>query len=148
MTGIEPRTNIRRRSLLRLIAAFGVTCLGCPAALAESPPASLRSGPKYYPIDRLIVPVIYGGRLRGHLMLYVFLQMKDVDDRPRVTKAMPRLRDEYIRRLSRYVTRRPFILERTNLREIKTLLLTATDKVVGEGVVEEVLVQASSNRRF
>lgn len=148
MAGSHKIWTVWRRALCRLVLACGLAGFAIGHAFADSPPPNMRFGPKYFPVDRIVMPVIYGGRLRGHVMLYVFLEVKDVDDRAVLIREMPRLRDEYLVSLSRYITRRPFILERTNLREIKALLLTTTDKVIGKGVVEAVLIQVASNRRF
>lgn len=139
---------IVRRFACRIALACAVSISPVVAATAEPPPPNMRYGPKYFPVDRIVMPVVYGGRLQGHLMLYVFLEVKDIGDRPLLIRSMPRLRDEYLFRLSRYITRRPFILERTNLREIKALLHKSTDDVIGEGKIEAVLIQVASNRRF
>ena len=140
--------SIVRRFACRIALACAVSISAIATGAAEPPPPNMRYGPKYFPVDRIVMPVIYGGRLQGHLMLYVFLEVKDIGDRPLLLRSMPRLRDEYLVRLSRYITRRPFILERTNLREIKGLLHKATDDVIGKGKIEAVLIQVASNRRF
>ena len=103
---------------------------------------------QYYKIDRLVVPVIRRRGLEGHIFLIVYLELTDTKYRPDVAAKMPKLRDEYIRLLNRYIAHRPRILHKLRLKELKSLLFRATESVMGEGKVKAVLIQAAVNRRL
>jgi len=103
---------------------------------------------RYFQVDRLMLPVIRRGGLEGHLLLVVFLEVTDTKHRAVIRQKMPRLRDEYIRSLNRYIAHRPRILYRVRLREVKVLLFQATERIIGTGKVKAVLVQAVASRRF
>jgi len=117
-------------------------------AVSEVEPAEAAVAPQYFKVDRLVVPVIRRRGLEGHVFLVIYLELKDTKYRPEVTEQMPKLRDAYIKSLNRYIAHRPRILYKIRLSELKTLLFRATERVIGEGKLKSVLIQAAANRRF
>lgn len=103
---------------------------------------------QYYEIKRLILPVIRRSGLEGHITLKVLLELNDVSFRSEVKEKMLFLRDDFIRVLNRYIARRPRLLSKVKLEEIKALLLKSAVKTLGPGRVRSVLVQAVASRRF
>jgi hypothetical protein len=104
--------------------------------------------PQYFKIERLVLPVIRRRGLEGHLFLVIYLELNDIRDRPFVASKRTPLRDEYIRTLNRYIARRPRILYKVSLPELKVVLMKASARIVGEGKIKAVLIQAAANRRF
>ena len=123
-----------------ILLAWGSVLPGKAAHAAVSP--------QYFKIERLVLPVIRRRGLEGHLFLVIYLELTDVNDRPLVTSKLAPLRDEYIRSLNRYIAHRPRILYNVQLPEVKALLLKASARVVGEGKIKAILIQAAANRRF
>jgi hypothetical protein len=126
---------------------FGLVALACALVLAGRP-THAAVPPQYYKVDRIVLPVIRRQGLEGHLFLVIYLEMNDTKYRPLIDSKMTPLRDEYIRSLNRYIARHPRILYKVPLKDLKALLLRATERVVGEGKVKAILIQAAANRRF
>lgn len=143
-------TIVRLAQRLRIPAGLLVfgALLHVMVAVSAPRPAAAAVPPQYLPIDRLVLPVIRREGLQGHLFLVIYLELSDVKDRPFVTSKSVPLRDEYIRSLNRYIAHRPRILYNVNLRELKAVLMKASARIVGEGKVKSVLIQAAANRRF
>lgn len=121
--------------------------------LASSPLVTDRAAhaavpPQYFKVERLVLPVIRRQGLEGHLFLVIYLELNDIRDRPYVASKRTPLRDEYIRALNRYIAHRPRILYKVRLPELKALLMKASARIVGEGKIKAVLIQAAANRRF
>lgn len=127
------------------IAALMLILLERPLMAAT---ASKAVPAQYVEIERLVVPVIQEGDLKGHLTLVLYLELNNPDDRPSVADKMDVLRDEYLWDLSRYVTRRPLILYDVPIPEVKGIILRATDRIVGEGKVKAVLIKVVATRRL
>lgn len=104
--------------------------------------------PQYIKIDRLVLPVIRRKGLEGHLFLVIYLELNNIGDRPFVSSKLTPLRDEYIRALNRYIAHRPRLLYEVKLPELKALLLKASARIVGDGKIKAILIQAAANRRF
>ena len=135
-----------RRLPVRLIAV-GLVLLALSPFFSLKP-ADAAVPPQYFKIERLVLPVIRRRGLEGHLFLVIYLELNDVRDRPFVASKQTPLRDEYIRALNRYIAHRPRILYNVSLPELKALLLKASARIVGEGKIKAVLIQAAANRRF
>jgi hypothetical protein len=129
------------------LVAFGVLLLGSVAGLPGIP-AHAAVPPQYIKIERLVLPVIRREGLQGHLFLVIYLELNDLNDRAFVSSKLIPLRDEYIRALNRYIAHRPRILYNVKLPEVKALLMKASARIVGEGKIKSVLIQAAANRRF
>jgi len=142
----EPRLAQSLHSPVCLLA-FGLVLFAWVSVLPEKA-AHAAVSPQYFKIERLVLPVIRRRGLEGHLFLVIYLELTDVNDRPLVASKLAPLRDEYIRSLNRYIAHRPRILYNVQLPEVKALLLKASDRVVGEGKIKAILIQAAANRRF
>jgi len=143
-----PKPSVARKPA----TLFCAIALGL-AAFASTPGFSGRAAhaavpPQYFKIERLVLPVIRRNGLEGHLFLVIYLELNDVNDRTLITAKMAPLRDEYIRSLNRYIAHRPRILYKVQLKELKAVLMKASARIVGEGKIKAVLVQAAANRRF
>jgi len=127
--------------------AFGLVLFALILAL-PSRPANAAVAPQYIKFERLVLPVIRRRGLEGHLFLVIYLELSDTKYRPLVASKLTPLRDEFIRSLNRYIAHRPRILYNVQLPELKALLLKASARVLGEGKIKAILIQAAANRRF
>lgn len=145
---VRPTLTLRGRLwVLACLVAFGVMLAASGTGLSVRS-AAAAVPPQYFKIERLVLPVIRRQGLEGHLFLVIYLELNDINDRPFVAGKRTPLRDEYIRALNRYIAHRPRILYNVNLPELKALLMKASARIVGEGKVKAVLIQAAANRRF
>lgn len=143
-------TNLATARLPHLavcILAFGLLVFALGQALPTRP-AQAAVPPQYVKIERLVLPVIRRKGLEGHLFLVIYLELNDLKYRPLIASKLTPLRDEYIRALNRHIAHRPRILYNVKLPELKALLMKASARIVGEGKIKAILIQAAANRRF
>lgn len=141
---------LRTAKLLRrsvCILAFGALVFA-GGNIAPIRQAEAATPPQYIKFDRLVLPVIRRKGLEGHLFLVIYIELNDLKDRPLILSKQTPLRDEYIRALNRHIAHRPRILYNVSLPELKALLLKASARIVGDGKIKAILVQAAANRRF
>lgn len=130
------------------LVAFGVVpdVLGLGIRMEDPPPKEAAPPPPvrpdYVDIAPFVVPVILpDGTL--HRSLYLDLRLEVAPGRTGdVYRRMPVLHDAYVRYLHDWI---PLWLrdhDDIDLREIKGRLKTVSDRVVGEGVVQQVLYQS------
>ena len=97
-------------------------------------------------VDPLTVPVIRDGRVVQHMSFLVVLRVNDEDELRLVYKAMRRLTDAYIKELHVLLARR-FVWEQDDIGPyVRKRLMVASERVVGPGIVEEVLLRGVSSR--
>lgn len=98
-------------------------------------------------VDPLTIPVIHDGRVVQHMSFLLVLNVNDEDELRIVYKAMRRLKDAYIKELHVLLSRR-FIWENDDISPfVKKRLMAASERVVGQGVIEEVVLRALSTRK-
>ena len=97
--------------------------------------------PRFIQLDPLSVPLIKDNEVIGNIQLAVSLEAESSEDARLISRAKPRLSDAFLRDLyqhvPRYLRREPQI----DIAVIKKRLKVVADRVLGEGVVKEVLVQ-------
>jgi hypothetical protein len=145
---ISPNRIVAAGRALCSALAIAVLAVSAPAGPVGAATASKTVPSQYVQIDRMVVPVIQEGELKGHLTLVLYLELNNPDDRPSISAKMDVLRDEYLWDLSQYVTRRPFILRDVSIPEVKGIILKATDRVIGTGKVKAVLVKVVATRHL
>lgn len=109
-------------------------------AEAPPPPPDYGPEPQFMQLPQLAIPLITGGRSETFLMLSLRLHV-DTGNKSQVTRAAPRLRDAYITGLIKEL---PKIQERSgrlDLASIKAVINVLTRKVLGDGVVHDVLIE-------
>lgn len=98
-------------------------------------------------VDPLTVPVIRDGRVVQHMSFVVVLRVNDEEELRLVYKAMRHLKDAYIKELHVLLARR-YVWEHEDIGPyVKKRLMVASERVVGPGVVEEVLLRGISSRQ-
>jgi len=102
--------------------------------------------PEFYDLKVMVVPVLSQRQLLGHFNFLAVLELEDGVVRDDVTPYIPRLRDAMFEDMKRYVDRHSDILERVDLVRVKRVLQRAAERVMGEGLVREVLLTAVYQR--
>lgn len=136
--------------LLFCIAAFLLFFSG-GQAFAESAekPSVDANAPIYVEIAPFIVPVLGASGPEELVSMIITLELAPGEDREAYVKQrLPRLNDAYVQTLYGALDRRT--VKRGGLVDVtlvKEKLIKATDRVLGEGYVKDVLVQAVAQRR-
>lgn len=102
--------------------------------------------PEFEEIDSLSIPVIRNGKVKKFVLLKVAVELTDGDYRSRVQSYMPRLKDAYLRELHGYFATVP-VDDPVNVRAVTVRLMRASARVLGKGVVKDILVQGVYERK-
>lgn len=142
-----------RRSALR---AAAVVLIGAALAPATSraandkpapPPADAESRPVFLDIDRIVVTVFRGSEIDRHEMIAMKLELKDDSGIPVVQKAMPILRDAFVKGWNAVGAHPDAARQGLDIAAGRRRMLAACSQIVGEGVVQNVLIVAQSRRK-
>lgn len=103
--------------------------------------------PHYVKITPIVVPVITDKGVEQTISLIVALEVKDKKTADDIIKVSPRLSDAFLQDLYGAIDRKYLVKSGVvDVSRVKTKLQTAANRVLGDGVVQSVLVQAVSQR--
>jgi flagellar basal body-associated protein FliL len=97
-------------------------------------------------LESMTVAVIRNSRIEKHVVLQVSLEVPDEATRANVAKALPRLKDAFIKDLYDYYAVRTPGSDGINVEGIKKRLKRTSDLIMGEGVIRAVLIQGAVER--
>lgn len=97
-------------------------------------------------LETLNIAVIHNRRVEKHVLLQVTLEVGNQETRARVAKALPRLKDAFIRDLYDYYAIQTPGRRGINVEAIKRRLKRTADEIVGDGAVTKVLIQGAVER--
>lgn len=101
--------------------------------------------PNYLDMENLAIPIIRNRRIEKHVILKVSLEMMDEDSLEDARPYVPRLKDAFIKDLYDYYSyQTPGA--KINTAAIKGRLKEAGDRVVGNGKIRKILIQAAFQR--
>jgi hypothetical protein len=118
---------------------------GQPAIAA--PAAVVPRAPAYVKMPTMVLPVVHEGMVSRHVVLQLTLELEDEEHAKAAQLSLNRLRDAYLRDLHIYLQRAGAPGGRIDSATLKTLLLRASDKAMGDGAVRDVLIQDVSTRK-
>lgn len=98
-------------------------------------------GPRFVELDLLTAPFLRGGKFVQYVVLVVSLEVSNNADVDEIHAVMPRLRDAFVTELHTIATMRNPEQKLLNMERIKSRLLASARKVMGSGIVRDVLVQ-------
>jgi flagellar basal body-associated protein FliL len=137
------------RHLGPLVAVTFALSMG-EARAAETPPAQgggaqhkSTSSESYVIIDPIYSTILDGGKPRGLLMVELGLDVPDAKFRADVNKALPVLRDAYVRGLVIYASTAVRPYRQPSVEDIATRLQTITDKVMGKKGAQVLMAQTA-----
>lgn len=125
---------------------------GKPARAAEHAAASegggeageaAATGPFYYKLDALLAPIVEKRRVKGYAEIVVTLEVADREGEKAVRDKTLVLRDEFLRDLQFQAGMRSEGDPAISLRRIKARFKVLAARVVGEGIVSEVLIESA-----
>lgn len=118
-----------------------------PAETAEDAPRQEQgAGPMFVDVDPMTVPVIRDGRVVQHMSFVVVLQVESEEELRVVYKSMRRLTDAYIHELHVLLSRRFVWQDGDIVPVVRKRLMVASARVVGQDVVQEILVKGIQSR--
>lgn len=111
------------------------------AAESEMQPVEL---PRFLDMDPLIIPVFAGNEVAGTIRIQVKLETMGVENERFLESIMPRLSDAFLRDLYSFIPRTLKKQGNIEIAIVKLRLQRVVDKVAGEGLVDNVLIQSIS----
>jgi hypothetical protein len=122
---------------------------GSPSAKAESAEADEgedgvpETGPFYYKVAALLAPIVEKRRVKGYAEIVVTLELVTKDAERLAFNKAAVLRDEFLRDLQFQAGMRSEGDPAINLKRIKARFKVLAARVMGEGVVIEVLIDSA-----
>ncbi len=92
-------------------------------------------------LDPLTAPFLRDGKFAHYVLLVVNLEVGSERDIERVREMLPRLRDAFVTELHALAATRSPDQRLINVGRVKARLIAGTHRVLGPGVVRDVLVQ-------
>ena len=103
-------------------------------------PPDLGDKPTFISVDPIIIPIFKDDEVVGNIQFAVKLEVGDSDAYRIVTQRQAKLVDAYLRDLYVYIPRYLMRAAQVDLVVVKERLVVLTDKIMGAGVVERVLI--------
>jgi hypothetical protein len=140
---------ISRRAMLR--SAAGAVAWG--GATGSTGAQQMREGdldgkPVFFNLDRIVVSVFRGKAVERHEMLLFRLELLNTSAITPLERAMPRLRDSFVRIWNRLGSRPDAADKGLDVPAGRRAMLSACDELVGPGLVKAVLVVGQSGRNI
>jgi flagellar basal body-associated protein FliL len=105
-----------------------------------------RRGREYYTMPAFVVPVIQGNDVTRQVTFLITLETMGTDNRAKLMSKRPQLQDGFLRDLYGVIALRPNA-EVYDSESIKTRLRRVGDKVLGDGIIDDILVNVTYDRR-
>lgn len=112
------------------------------AAAEAKARANIPEPPRFIDLEPLVVPIFNGDEIVATIQISVKLEAIGAANETKINRIKPRLNDAYIKDLYSFIPRLLRNQERVNVFIIKKRLQMVSDKLVGEGIISDVLVQS------
>ena len=120
------------------------------ASSEEAPPEKTgfmsRNTPVFYPLDPLIVPIFDDNKVVATIQIHVKLEVVGKDNMEKVSRLRPRISDALLRDLYGFLPRLIKSRNHVDVAILKQRLKIMTDRAIGEGIVQDVLIQSISDQ--
>lgn len=123
--------------------ALGTLLFAAPASAADrsNAPALVQGAPVYVPFQPIFVPVIEGDRVTSQFGVTLMLQLVKGQTKDGVDEKRPELRDAFVQDLYGFFQQRAPLHQTINDVYLKDRLLESASAILGDGVVQEVLIE-------
>src|SRR5579871_5919673 len=129
----------------------GLVCfmsLSLEARAAETAkPGAAENGPPYVRFDPIFISVIDGNRVARQIGVTLVLELLDVKSKPDVEAMHKQLNDAFFRELYGFFQTKAGAAGKVDEVYLKRRLLATAGKIVGQGIVKEVLVEQLFERK-
>lgn len=127
---------------MKTLALILALITAAPAIAQEVPVPG--DNPSFVTIDPMIISILQGVQNTGLMSVTVRLKLEEESERADVESLRPKLRDRYVVLLSRLASSSLEIDRPLNIPRLQKLLQRETDKVIGEGKTELLIIDAST----
>jgi len=107
---------------------------------------TLKDTTQFIDMDPLAMPIFRGNRVAATIQIQIKLETNNKDKAEEINEKMPILTDAFIRDLHSFMPRLLRVKERVDVLIIKQRLQMVSDRVLGKGIVSNVLVQSLINQ--
>jgi hypothetical protein len=122
--------------------------LSLSARAAESAkPGPAENGPPYIRFDPIFVSVIEGNRVARQIGVTLVIELIDAKSKPDVEALRKQLNDAFFRELYGFFQTKAGAAGQIDQVYLKRRLLATAGRIVGQGIVKEVLVEQLFERR-
>lgn len=97
--------------------------------------------PVFIDVEALLIPVFQGDRVISTIQISVKLELKK-DNQEEVNRMLPKIHDALLRDLYTYIPRQLRRYKKLNLLKVKRHMITVTNRSIGEGLVDNILIQS------
>ncbi|MGA0394625.1 MAG: hypothetical protein ACO3MW_11265 [Rhodospirillales bacterium] len=101
--------------------------------------------PRFIDMPQLNVPIFAQDKVAGTVLIQLKLETVGTANEAKVNRILPRLNDAFLRELHTFIPRLLQKTQRLDVFILKRRLQMVSDRVVGKGVVSNVLVQSVTN---
>ena len=103
--------------------------------------------PEFVDIENLSIPVIREGRVEKYITISVSLEMTNKESKALADEAFPRLKDAIFRDLYSYFSMQQSGNAGLNVAQVKSRLLWAAERAIGDGRIKQVIIQGAYERK-
>ena len=138
-----PMTPVLVHCAAALLCLFGAGAAAAAAANNQPAQHKTTQSESYIGIEPLYASILDGTRPRGLLMVEIGLDVPDSDLRERVNRAMPALRDAYVRSLLTYAATSVRPWRQPSVEDIANRMQTITNHVIGREGAKVLMAQTA-----
>lgn len=109
---------------------------------AEAVAAAPTEPPRFMDMNPLVIPLFAGDQVAGRIQIQIKLETRGAENEEFLTRIMPRLSDAFLRELYSYLPRLLQKQGNVDVFLIKRRLQRVAEKTVGEGRVDNILIQS------
>ncbi len=97
--------------------------------------------PAFIDVEALLIPIFQGDRVISTIQISVKLEIKK-ENEEEVNRLLPKIHDALLRDLYTYIPRQLHRYKKLNLIKVKRHMITVADRAVGQGLVDNILIQS------
>lgn len=116
-----------------------------PEEGSPPPPGTSLTPPKFVSMEPLVIPIVFGERISGTVQLQVQLETS-AEKESELKQVLPRVSDAFVRDLHGYLPRLLRDKQQLDVDLIKRRLMIIAERAVGQGLVDNVLIQSAIDR--
>jgi len=97
--------------------------------------------PAFIDVEALLIPIFQGDRVISTIQISVKLEIKKENEQE-VNRLLPKIHDALLRDLYTYIPRQLHRYKKLNLIKVKRHMITVAERAVGQGLVDNILIQS------
>ena len=110
-------------------------------AAQQKEQSEIDNPPVFIDVEALLIPVFQGDRVVSTIQIQVKLELKK-ENEAEVNRLLPKIHDALLRDLYNYIPGQLHRYKRLNLVKVKKHMIAVTGRSVGDGLVDNILIQS------